>query len=281
MKIILLGNGRREGVLSAAALLRPEIERCGEVVAADFYGREDISQVTADVVIVFGGDGSILRAANQMGKNQIPVIAVHLGTLSFLSTVRSNELVPLLSRSDLLQLPVIEHLLLDCGLFRGGSTQPAVSRYVLNEVLVQGETVSRIISLSLYVDGDFVTTYRCDGLILSTPVGSTAHSLSAGGPILRNDIDAVVISPISPHTLSNRPLVDSPDRLFEIRPGQKGILVLDGVEVANVESDDFIRISRAPFTFKTIDAPGNNYYKTLRNKLGWSGQLNSEFMTSQ
>ncbi|MDR2704894.1 MAG: NAD(+)/NADH kinase [Planctomycetaceae bacterium] len=276
MKIILLGNGRRDGVLETVALLRPEIERRGEVVAADFYGQEDISQVQADIVIVFGGDGSILRAVKQMGQNQIPVIAVHLGTLSFLSTVRSNELVPLLSRPDLLQLPVIEHLLLDCKLFRHKSEKPEVSNIVLNEVLVQGETVSRIINLGLYVDGDLVTTYHCDGLILSTPVGSTAHSLSAGGPILRNDIDAVVISPISPHTLSNRPLVDSPDRLFEIRPCQKGILVLDGVEVARIAPDDFIRISRAVFTFKTIDAPGNNYYKNLRNKLGWSGHLKLE-----
>ncbi|MDR1484159.1 MAG: NAD(+)/NADH kinase [Planctomycetaceae bacterium] len=279
MRIILLGNGRRDGVLETAGLLRPEIERHGEVVAADFYGQENIAQLQADVVIVFGGDGSILRAVNQMGQNQIPVIAVHLGTISFLSTVRSNELVPLLSRSDLLQLPVIEHLLLDCKLFRQGSKKSTTSSTVLNEVLVQGETVSRIISLGLYVDGDLVTTYRCDGLIVSTPVGSTAHSLSAGGPILRNDIDAVVISPISPHTLSNRPLVDSPDRLFEIRPCQKGILVLDGVELARVEPNDFIQVSRAPYTFKTIDAPGNNYYKTLRNKLGWSGQLNSDFGT--
>ncbi|MDR2762254.1 MAG: NAD(+)/NADH kinase [Planctomycetaceae bacterium] len=277
MKIILLGNGHRDGVLDAAALLRPEIERHGEVVIADFYGQEDISRVQADVVIVFGGDGSILRAVNQMGQNQIPVIAVHLGTLSFLSTVRSNELIPLLSRSDLLRLPVIEHLLLECKLFRGGSNGFDISRIVLNEILVQGETVSRIISLGLHVDGDFVTNYRCDGLILSTPVGSTAHSLSAGGPILRNDIDAVVISPISPHTLSNRPLVDSPDRVFEIRPHQKGILILDGVEVSKVEPDDFIRISRAKCTFKTIDAPGNNYYKTLRKKLGWGGNLELEF----
>ncbi|MDR2168564.1 MAG: NAD(+)/NADH kinase [Planctomycetaceae bacterium] len=272
MKIILLGNGRREGVLSAASLLRPEIERRGEVIVADFYGQVDISAVCADVVIVFGGDGSVLRAVNQMGQNQMPVISVHLGSLSFLSTVRVNELLPLLSRSDLLQLPVIEHVLLDCKLFRGG-VAPAASSIVLNEVLVQGESVSRIINLGLYVDGDLVTTYRCDGLILSTPVGSTAHSLSAGGPILRNDIDAVVISPISPHTLSNRPLVDSPDRLFEIRPYQKGILVLDGVEVSQVEPDDVVRITRAKYTFKTIVAPGNNYYKTLRNKLGWSGRL--------
>jgi NAD+ kinase len=277
MKIILLGNGHRDGVLDAAALLRPEIERHGEVVLADFYGQENISQIQADVVIVFGGDGSILRAVNQMGQNQIPVIAVHLGTLSFLSTVRSNELIPLLSRPDLLKLPITEHLLLDCKLFRKDSTTSEISSIVLNEVLVQGETVSRLISLGLYVDGDLVTTYRCDGLILSTPVGSTAHSLSAGGPILRNDIDAVVISPISPHTLSNRPLVDSPNRLFEIRPHQKGILILDGVEISKVEPDDCIRISRASCTFKTIDAPGSNYYKTLRKKLGWSGNLELEF----
>ncbi|MDR1054180.1 MAG: NAD(+)/NADH kinase [Planctomycetaceae bacterium] len=273
MKIILLGNGRREGVLSAAALLRPEIERYGEVVVADFYGQEDISQVRADIVIVFGGDGSVLHAVNQMGKNQIPVIAVHLGALNFLSSVRANELVPLLSSSELLRLPIIEHLLLDCKLFRRGATTPETSGIVVNEVLVQGETVSRIINLGLYIDGDLVTTYRCDGLILSTPVGSTAHSLSAGGPILRNDIDAIVILPISPHTISNRPLVDSPERIFEIRPRQKGILILDGIETAKVTPDDFIRVTKAPFTFKTINISGNNYYKTLRNKLGWRGDL--------
>ncbi|MDR1478406.1 MAG: NAD(+)/NADH kinase [Planctomycetaceae bacterium] len=275
MKIILLGNGRREGVLAAAALLRPEIERYCEVVAADFYGQEDISQLHADIVIVFGGDGSVLHAVNQMGKNQIPVIAVHLGTLSFLSAVRANELVPLLSRPDLLQLPIIEHLLLDCKLFRSGATTPETSGIVLNEILVQGETVSRIINLGLHIDGDLVTTYRCDGLILSTPVGSTAHSLSAGGPILRNDIDAIVISPISPHTLSNRPLVDSPERIFEIHPHQKGILILDGIETAKVEPDDCVQITKTPFTFKTINT-GNNYYKTLRNKLGWRGNLDLE-----
>ncbi|MDR1923526.1 MAG: NAD(+)/NADH kinase [Planctomycetaceae bacterium] len=275
MRIILLGNGSRCGVLEAVSLLRPAIEGCGEVVVSDFYCCEDISGVDADVAVVFGGDGSILRAVSQMGKNQIPVIAVHLGTLSFLSTVQSSELVPLLSRKDLLQLPVIEHLLLECKLFRGGSNMPEMSRVVLNEVLLQGETVSRIIGLELHIDGGLVTTYRCDGLILSTPVGSTAHSLSAGGPILRKDIDAVVISPISPHTLSNRPLVDSPDRLFEIRPHQKGILVLDGVDVAQVEPNDFVQVSRASYTFKTIDSPDNSYYKTLRNKLGWSGTFNN------
>lgn len=284
MKIILLGNGTKQGVLEAVALLRPEIERLATIVASDFYGKEDFSHVKADLAIVFGGDGSILRAAAQMGMNQIPVLAVHLGTLSFLSTVRVDELIPLLERPDLLDLPVIDHLLLECKLYRkrfhkNSRLAPGkleFSRFVLNEVCLQGNSAARLTRLELHVDGDLVTTYRGDGLILATPVGSTAHNLSAGGPILRKDIDAVVISPISPHTLSNRPLVDSPDRKFELRVQQTAVLILDGQEIANVRPGDSVCVSRAAQTFKLLNIPGYCYYRTLRNKLGWNGSFTEE-----
>ena len=268
MKVLLLGNGTKQGVLETVEALRPEIERRVTIVASNFDGLEDMSHVEADLAIVFGGDGSILRAASQMGINQIPVLAVHLGTLSFLSTIRVNDLIPLLDRPDLLALPIVDHLLLECR--HCVAQEEGVARIVLNEVLVQGETSSRIIGLDLHIDGELVTTYRGDGLILSTPVGSTAHNLSAGGPILRKDIDAVVISPVNPHTLSNRPLVDSPDRCYEIRPHQAGVLVLDGAEVIRLKPGDTVRIGRAPQTFKTLAVPGYSYYRTLRDKLGWN-----------
>jgi NAD+ kinase len=276
MKVVLLGNGTKQGVREALEKLRPEIKRRAAIIGEDFTGKEDFSQIHADFAIVFGGDGSILRAASQMGSNQIPVLAVHLGTLSFLSTIQVEELIPLLDRCDLQKLPVIKHLLLRCELFRGGKdkqSRPDLSLLALNEVVIHGHRTSHILSAELHIDNELVTTYRGDGLILSTPVGSTARNLSAGGPIIRKDIDAVVISPISPHTLSNRPLVDSPDRFFEIRVHQSAALILDGVEAAQIGSGDSVCVSRASQTFKTLDIPGFCYYKALRTKLGWNGNF--------
>jgi NAD+ kinase len=275
MDIILFGNGTKPGVQEAMERLRPEIERRAHVIAEDFTGQEDVSSVQADLAIVFGGDGSILRAVSQMGKNQIPVLAVHLGTLSFLSTIQTNELIPLLDRPDLLQMPVIKHLLLHCRLFRANQTEPESWHLALNEVVVHAKHAAHIISIEFALDHQLVTTYRCNGLIVSTPVGSTAISLSSGGPILRKDIDAVVISPISPHTLSNRPLVDSPDRFMELRAQQPAELIVDGSNVAVIEPGDTVRITRANQTFKTIDVPGFCYYRALRSKLGWNGRFES------
>jgi NAD+ kinase len=275
MDIILLGNGNKFGVREAVELLRPEIKRRANVLAEDCTGQQDVSSIQADLVIVFGGDGSILRAVSQMGTNQIPVLAVHLGTLSFLSTIQTDELIPLLDHPDLLRMPIIKHLLLHCRLFRKNKTEPELQYLVLNEVVVHAVHAAHMIGVELALDHQLVTTYRCNGLIVSTPVGSTAMSLSSGGPILRKDIDAVVISPISPHPLSNRPLVDSPDRFMELRMQQPAELIVDGNNIAIVEPGDTIRITRADQTFKTIDVPGFCYYKALRSKLGWNGRFES------
>ena len=273
MNIILLGNGSKPGVQEAVEQLRPEIARRAIILAEDFTGQRDVSTVQADLAIVFGGDGSILRAVSQMGSNQIPVLAVHLGTLSFLSTIQTGELLPLLDHPDLMRLPIIKHLLLHCQLIRTDQSAPESRHWALNEVVVHGVLAANMISIELALDHQLVTTYRCSGLIVSTPVGSTAMSLSSGGPILRKDIDAVVISPISPHTLSNRPLVDSPDRFMELRTQQPAELIVDGSNVALLEPGDTVRITRADQTFKTIDVPGFCYYKALRSKLGWNGRF--------
>jgi NAD+ kinase len=275
MNIILLGNGIKPGVREAVERLRPEIEQRARILAEDFTGKKDVSSVQADFAVVFGGDGSILRAVSQMGTHQVPVLAVHLGTLSFLSTIQIDELIPLLDCPDLLRLPIIKHLLLHCRLFRNNQTEPESWHWALNEVVVHAEHAAHIISIELVLDQQLVTTYRCTGLIVSTPVGSTAMSLSSGGPILRKDIDAVVISPISPHTLSNRPLVDSPDRFMELRAQQPAELIVDGSNIAVIEPGDTVRITRANQTFKTIDVPGFCYYKALRSKLGWNGRFES------
>jgi NAD+ kinase len=285
MKIILLANGTKPGVVDAIKKLRPEIEKHAEILDVDFSGQKDFTRVRADIAIVFGGDGSILRSVNQLGHNQIPVLAVHLGTLGFLTSIQLDELVPLLSQKRLLALPVIQHLLLNCTVLRPPKTEkqvteakaetdlPVMQYLVLNEVVLHSGHAARMMSVAMSIDGELVTIYRCDGLIVSTPVGSTALNLSTGGPILRKDIDAVVISPISPHTLSNRPLVDSPDRCFELQTRQPATLILDGNEITTIEPSDRIRITRSEQTFKMIDVPGSSYYKTLREKLGWNGSF--------
>ena len=273
MDIILLGNGSKPGVWEAVELLRPEIARRANILAEDFTGQQDVSSVQADLAIVFGGDGSILRAVSQMGTNQIPVLAVHLGTLSFLSTIQIDELIPLLDHPDLLRMPIIKHLLLHCRLFRKGQKEPESWHLALNEVIVNTVHAAHLIGIEFLLDHRLVTTYRCNGLIVSTPVGSTAMSLSCGGPILRKDIDAIVISPISPHTLSNRPLVDSPDRFMELRTQQPAELIVDGNNVAVIEPGDTVQITRASQTFQTIAVPDFCYYKALRSKLGWNGRF--------
>jgi len=276
MRVMLLGFGKREGVLDEAQRLRPMVERYAQVVASDFTGQADLSEVAADLVIVLGGDGSILRAAHQMGQNQIPVLAVNLGRLGFLADLAPDELPNILEliAAKGLEGRVIEHLMFDSHVYRGDVV--IASQLGLNEVAVQTGPAFTIVDIDLYIDSEWVTTYSGDGLILSTPVGSTAHSLSAGGPILRKDLQAVVISPISAHTLTNRPVVDSAERVYELvvarsEPGTAAIV--DGRVLCTLEVDDRVRVRKAGVRFKMVAAPHHSYYRTLREKLGWGGKL--------
>jgi NAD+ kinase len=277
MRVILLGPARRPNVLQEAERLRPLIERHAQIALADFSGQADLASVDADAAIVLGGDGSILRAAHQMGGRQLPVIAVNLGRLGFLADLSPDELIELLQSHSLDQLEVVEHLMFHCDVRR--DAEVLGERIGLNEVAVQAGPPFAMMEVNLYVDSELVTTYSCDGLIISTPVGSTAHSLSAGGPILRKDLHAFVISPISPHTLTNRPVVDSADRLYEMviaDARQKTPVVLDGQVLCTVAPGDRIRVRRADVSFKLVIAPGHSYYRTLREKLGWGGRLRKD-----
>jgi NAD+ kinase len=170
---------------------------------------------------------------------------------------------------------VVKHLMFECDVQRDQG--PALNRLGLNEVAVLAGPPFAIMEVQLYVDAELVTTYSCDGLIVSTPVGSTAHSLSAGGPILHKDLQAFVISPISPHTLTNRPVVDAADRVYELvvpDPHEGTTLVVDGKVVCPLTATDRIRITRSQAEFQLIEVHGHGYYRTLREKLGWGGKLN-------
>lgn len=274
MRVIILGFGGRQDVVREADRLQPVIAHRAEIAGIDFTGEADLSQIDADYAIVFGGDGSILRAAHQMGERQLPILAVNLGRLGFLADISPSELPSVLDRLANNKLRVVKHLMFWCTLIRDGEV--IERRLGLNEVAVQTGPPFAILDVDLYVDSELVTTYSGDGLIVSTPVGSTAHSLSAGGPILRQELQAFVICPISPHTLTNRPVVDAADRTYELvipRPESGSSVVVDGRVLATLAPGDRVRIERADQQFMLVKAPGHSYYCTLREKLGWGGRL--------
>ncbi len=275
-RIVLLVSGERAEMMREAQRLLPFVAQHADTELLDLRASQDLSGVEFDLAFVLGGDGSILRAAQQMGRRQRPVLGVNLGKVGFLADVSPDEFVRELPNICSGRLPIIEHLMLDCRLQRGGAS--ISERIGLNEVAILGGPPFAILDVDVYVDAELVTTYSCDGLILSTPVGSTAHSLSAGGPILRQDLQAFLISPISPHTLTNRPVVDAADRVYEFvvpRPHAGTSLVVDGIVVASLEPRDRIHVQRAAATFRLLAVPGHSYYRTLREKLGWGGRLHS------
>ena len=278
-RVLLLGAGNRQKIRDAAEKLRPEIEKHADVVLCDFDSCEDLSKIDADLAVVLGGDGSILRTAHQMGSHQRPILGVNLGKLGFLADLSPEKLPKVLPAICSGKFSTSEHLMLDVELIRDG--QVVARDLGLNEVAVMNGAPFAILDIDLYVDQEWMTTYSCDGLIVATPVGSTAHSLSAGGPILRNDVQAFVICPISAHTITVRPVVDSADRVLEMRvakPHEGTAMVIDGRPMGRLFPDDRIRIQRAKESFRLINVPGHSYYQTLREKLGWGGrlQLNDE-----
>jgi NAD+ kinase len=273
----LLGDGARPNVRAQAQRLIPVIQRHAEIVLTDFEFMEDLAGVAADLAIVLGGDGSILRAAKQMQQNQLPVLGVNLGKLGFLADLSPDELPAALPGVCTGQCRIVGHLMFQCAVIRRG--QSLHRQLGLNEVAVHGGPPFSIAHIDLYVDSDLATTYSCDGLIVSTPVGSTAHSLSAGGPILWKSLQAFVISPISPHTLTVRPVVDAADRVYEMvvrKPNEGTSVVVDGRVLCRLDAEDRVRVERAEATFKMIEVSGHSYYRTLREKLGWSGVIRVE-----
>ena len=167
---------------------------------------------------------------------------------------------------------VIDHLMLNCQIFE--NERQVFDGIGLNEVAVMGGPPFSIQYIDLFVDGELATTYSCDGLIVSSPIGSTAHNLSAGGPILRKNLQAIVVSPISPHTLTVRPVVDRAERVYDIvvrEPNASSSAVMDGQVLSTLTSAHRVRVQTADVVFQLVEISGKGYYRTLREKLGWAG----------
>ena len=275
VRTIVLARSESERVQQAWRELEPalRLRRGLELMGFALSDEADLDHKDAQLAIVLGGDGAILRACRSFGDEQVPILGVNLGRLGFLAELSQSELIERLPSIESHDFCVVEHLMFECQHVRNDETNTYLG---LNEVAVIAGASLSLLDVQLFIDDKQVTTYSGDGLIISTPVGSTAHSLSAGGPILRHDgLDAFVITPISPHTLTNRPLVDRADCTYELRvpnanPGV--MLVIDGQIKRPFEPNDRVIIRRASVTFQLARLSGYSFYGTLHRKLGWSGQ---------
>jgi NAD+ kinase len=208
-----------------------------------------------------------------MGATQRPILGINLGRLGFLADLSPKEFQDGFGEIQSRRYRIVEHLMFECTIQKANGDSE--THLGLNEVVVSSAASLKMLDVQLAIDGEDVTTYSCDGLIVGTPIGSTAHSLSAGGPILRQDLQAFVITPICPHTLTNRPLVDHADCVYTMQVPdvpEGAMVVVDGQIRRPLEEGDIITVKKADVRFQLAKVPGHSYYGTLHRKLGWGGQ---------
>src|SRR5580693_1824773 len=246
-----------------------ETNDCLGMAALQARKREELPGCT-DLLIVLGGDGTLLSAARLAAQRKVPILAVNLGGLGFLTTVSQDEIYSILEDIFSDRHRVSERVMLEAEIVRAGAV---IRRQIaLNDAVLNKAALARIMDLELRVDGDYVTTYKSDGLILSTPTGSTAYSLAAGGPIIYPIVEAFVVTPICPHTLTNRPLVipDSVQIEIDFKAGDDAVfLTLDGQVGIELKRGDHIVVKKAPEKLYLVRPARKTYYEILRNKLKW------------
>ena len=224
----------------------------------------------ADLLLVLGGDGTMLAASREAAPQGVPILPINLGGLGFLTSFTLEELYPALEDVLAGRAAIEERLLLLVE--RTHNAEVLNQQRVLNDAVVHKGTPARMIAMELYINGGFVCRYRADGLIIATPTGSTAYSMSAGGPIVHPAVESILITPICPHTLSDRPVVVPNTSKVDLRlleHSESVFLTLDGQIGVPLQSGDRVRVTRAPERLKLIHPPNKTYFEILRNKLKW------------
>ncbi len=240
--------------------------------ASSGHPREELPSL-ADLLIVLGGDGTLLAAARLMNQRNIPILPVNLGGLGFLTSVTLDDLYPVLELALNGQARYSHRVMLESQVLRNG--QLLHRARALNEAVLNKAALARMVDLELRLDGEFVCNYKADGLIVSTPTGSTAYSLAAGGPIVYPVVSAFVITPICPHTLTNRPLVIPDTTQVEIGFAAEKSSVyftLDGQVGVELASGDRVVITAATERLRLVRPPKKSYFSVLRDKLKWGGR---------
>lgn len=281
-RVGLIANTEKTGAPELVANLQKEFARYNvEVVleastAALVGAHSDLRSCDladkCDIFVVLGGDGTILQALHDLGECTKPIFGINLGTLGFLTTVGAAAYLEAVEAIASGHYRLSERTLLRVEVIRHGEV--ILARSALNDAVISRGEISRLIRLDVRISGASLTEYNADGLIVSTPTGSTAYSLSAGGPVLAPASGVFVITPICPHVLTNRSVIVSDDSKIEITPapGQHGVfLTLDGRDALAIEQDDAICISKAGYRLPLAMLPEMTFFEVLRQKLKWSG----------
>jgi len=278
MKVIVLGNYAKRKVKEIVADLGPWVKKVCKArktaCEVERYGIDenpDLSGCSADLVIVVGGDGSMLAAARLLNGCEAPVIGVNVGKLGYLAGIRVEHAKDGIEKIITGEYEPVRRMMLSCGIrHRGGKKAEAM--VALNDAVLSRGASLRMLDLVVRVDGEFVCEYRADGLIISTPTGSTAYSLAAGGPIISPLVEALIISPICAHTLTNRPLVISSTERVEITVSSEtddAALTLDGQTSCILARGDVVTVGRSEKAFVLAELTARGKYGTLREKLHW------------
>ncbi|HDQ03323.1 MAG TPA: NAD(+) kinase [Deltaproteobacteria bacterium] len=281
-KIGMVANIEKAKIAQHAGALKRWLEEKGAEV---FLSRELAGKMSepggldwyelarkSHLLVVMGGDGTMLRAARLVGRYKVPIVGINMGSFGYLTEVNLNEIHDALEMILRGQFAVEKRMMLSVTIRSGKSLIKAGD--VLNDVVINRGSLSRIIDLETSVDGEYMTNYKSDGLIISTPTGSTAYSLSAGGPIVFPGKDLIIVNPICPHTLTNRPVIFPPGAKLEIVlwSKEKGATVtLDGQENYQVKSGDTVIIQKSKHAVYLVLSPHRSYWEILRSKLSWSG----------
>jgi NAD+ kinase len=262
------------GERGIAVLGGPEIEReriehetgC----AVEALDHEKLAAASVDLILVLGGDGTMIATARMLGDTEVPVLGVNYGGLGYLAEFRVEELYTALESILEGNYRLDTRVMLAVELLRDNK-EVARSR-VLNDAVINKSALARIIEIEAYLNQQFVNSFRADGLIVSTPTGSTAYNLSAGGPVIYPSMNAVVITPICPFTLSNRPIVVPDDAVIELglkTPQEDVALTLDGQVGFPLQVEDRVVIRKSRTTFNIVQPMNRNYFEVLRDKLRW------------
>ena len=237
--------------------------------AVPAFAREALAE-KIDLLIVLGGDGTLLSATRALAGHKVPILAVNLGGLGFLTSVTREELYPVLEQVLTGRHSTSERMMLNAETIRNGKT--IERQTALNDAVINKAALARMLDFDLYVDSDHVGRYRAGGLIVATPTGSTAYSLAAGGPIVHPQLDAFVITPICPHMLTNRPLVipDTARVEIDIAAAEEPVyLTLDGQTGFQLQSKDRVAVMKSKNRVVFVRSPRKTYFEVLRSKLRW------------
>lgn len=278
MIIALFPNNTKKDSQSLAIGVCSFLTNQGVTVVAEdeearSLGAQPLSSIppeTIDFILSMGGDGTILRLVHKYEHLNAPILGINLGHLGFMADVPLSDIYP--SLQDLLSGAYKVHTRVTIQ----GEGPRGDSCFAVNDIVVHRAKNPSLIDIAIHVDGLYLNTFEADGIIVATPNGSTAYSLAAGGPILSPDLEALVITPISPHTISNRPIVLSPSQEIQIQylSEHEAIEVrADGITNHTLHPGETFRIRKSPRPFRLVTLPRRDFFSTLRTKLGWSGKL--------